>query len=34
VELYEDNAPLRRTFASWNEEHARWDGVTDLIRPL
>ncbi len=30
----EYNAPLRRTFASWNEEHARWDGVTDLIRPL
>jgi hypothetical protein len=34
VELYEDNAPLRKIFASWNEEHARWDGRTDPIRKL
>lgn len=34
VELYEDNAPLRKTFASWDAEHARWDGVTDPIRKL
>ena len=34
VELYEDNAPLRKIFAGWNEEHARWDGKTDPIRAL
>ena len=34
VELYEDNAPLRKIFANWNEEHARWDGKTDPIRTL
>jgi hypothetical protein len=34
VELYEDNAPLRATFARWNEEHAQWDGQTDPIRQL
>lgn len=34
VELYEDNAPLRKTFAMWNEVHAQWDGKTNPIREL
>ena len=33
VELYEDNAPLRATFARWKAIHDEWDGVTDPIRP-
>jgi hypothetical protein len=32
VELYENNAPLRKTFARWKEVHEAWDGRTDPIR--
>ena len=32
VEIYEDNAPLRQTFAHWKAVHDSWDGVTDPIR--
>lgn len=32
VELYEDNAPLRETFARWKAVHEDWDGTTDPIR--
>ncbi len=32
VELYEDNAPLRATFARWKAIHDEWDGVTDPVR--
>lgn len=32
VELYENNAPLRETFAHWKEVHEAWDGKTDPIR--
>ena len=32
VELYEDNAPLRETFARWKAIHDEWDGVTDPVR--
>ncbi len=32
VELYEDNEPLRQTFAHWRAVHEAWDGVTDPIR--
>ena len=33
VELYENNAPLRETFAMWKAVHEDWDGITDPIRP-
>ena len=33
VELYENNAPLRDTFAMWKAAHEDWDGITDPIRP-
>ncbi len=32
VELYENNAPLRETFAHWKAVHESWDGKTDPIR--
>lgn len=32
VEIYENNAPLLETFASWKAAHEAWDGVTDPIR--
>jgi hypothetical protein len=32
VELYEDNAPLRETFAHWKAVHDAWNGVSDPIR--
>ena len=33
VELYEDNQPLRETFARWKAIHDAWDGITDPVRP-
>jgi hypothetical protein len=32
VELYENNAPLRETFANWKAAHDAWDGKTEPIR--
>lgn len=32
VELYENNAQLRETFAGWKAAHEAWDGSTDPIR--
>ena len=34
TEIYEDNLPVRRSFAAWKASHDFWDCVSDPIRDI